>query len=262
MKYIATISGGKDSVAMCDLLLKNGYPIDYILFNDTGLEFKEMYKYIDKVESYFKERYNKEIIRTKPKKTFEELIFGKRVRGQNEGKVKGFFSASIPFCDLRSYAKDYPTKEFLKKNNITEYTMYIGYTNNEKKRAKSYKDQNPNSIFPLIEYFDMSEDDCKRYLIEQEMENPLYRHFNRTGCKFCHYQSEDAWFKIWKYYNDEWQELKALEQKLLEMDAVSPHIFLEHRTTDDMEKLFKAKDKQNSLFDFSDEPIKDCFCKI
>ncbi len=27
MKYIATISGGKDSTVMCDLLLKNNYPI-------------------------------------------------------------------------------------------------------------------------------------------------------------------------------------------------------------------------------------------
>ena len=39
MKYIATISFGKDSTVMCDLLLKNGYPVDYIVFTDTLLEF-------------------------------------------------------------------------------------------------------------------------------------------------------------------------------------------------------------------------------
>ncbi|WP_026803606.1 phosphoadenosine phosphosulfate reductase domain-containing protein [Aliarcobacter lanthieri] len=51
--YIATISGGKDSVAMTDLLLKNGYPVDYILFYDTFLEFPIMYKYLEKVKKYF-----------------------------------------------------------------------------------------------------------------------------------------------------------------------------------------------------------------
>ena len=29
-----------------------------------------------------------------------------------------------------------------------------------------------------------------------------------------------------------------------------------------MEKKFKTIDNQGSLFDFSDEPLKDCFCKI
>ena len=54
MKYIATISGGKDSTVMCDLLLKNGYQVDYIVFNNTLIEHKEMYQYINKLEKYFK----------------------------------------------------------------------------------------------------------------------------------------------------------------------------------------------------------------
>jgi hypothetical protein len=29
-----------------------------------------------------------------------------------------------------------------------------------------------------------------------------------------------------------------------------------------MENKFIEADKQGSLFDFSDEPLKDCFCKI
>lgn len=39
MKYIATLSGGKDSTAMIDLLLRNNYPLDYIVFKDTLHEF-------------------------------------------------------------------------------------------------------------------------------------------------------------------------------------------------------------------------------
>jgi len=131
-----------------------------------------------------------------------------------------------------------------------------------RERAKSFKNNNQNVIFPLIEYFDMSELDCKRYLIDQEMENPLYRYFNRTGCKFCHYQSEQDWYNIWKYFNEDWQELKELEKRINKTNTLHKTIFSNFRTTNDMEKLFIQKDKQGSLFNFSDEPLKDCFCKI
>jgi len=262
MKYIATISGGKDSVTMVDLLLKNDYPVDYIVFNDTKLEFKMMYDYIDKLNEYFKNRYNKEIIKTEPDIEFKDLILRDRTRGERKGKTKGFLSPEMPFCDFRKYSKINPLQKWLKKNNIKDYILYIGFTKDEIARADNFRKNNPNTIFPLIEYFNMSELDCKKYLIEQEMENPLYRYFSRTGCKFCHYQSEQDWYHIWKYFNKDWQELKELEKKVMRSNADNKYIFSNFKNTDDMEKLFIQKEKQGSLFDFSDEPIKDCFCKI
>ena len=74
--YIATISGGKDSTVATDLLLKNSYPVDYILFHDTLQEFPLMYDYIEKLKVYFKDRYNKDIIVLKPKTTFEDWCYG------------------------------------------------------------------------------------------------------------------------------------------------------------------------------------------
>ena len=85
--YIATISGGKDSVTMCDLLLKNGYPVDYIIFIDTLQEHNEMYKYINKVNVYFKLRYGKKITVLKPKTTFEDWCFGEVTRGDKKGVI-------------------------------------------------------------------------------------------------------------------------------------------------------------------------------
>lgn len=45
MKYIATLSGGKDSTAMVDMLLRYSHPLDYIVFKDTLHEFELMYRY-------------------------------------------------------------------------------------------------------------------------------------------------------------------------------------------------------------------------
>jgi len=260
--YIATISGGKDSVAMTDLLLKNGYPVDYIVFHDTLIELDEMYEYIEKLKKYFKERYNKEIIVTKPKFDFETLIFRKRVRGNRKGEVAGLFDASSPFCEWRREAKIKPFERFLKEKNIKNYKIYIGFTTDEKHRVNR---DNKEQIFPLIDYFNMSENDCKRYLVEQEMENPIYRYFNRTGCAICPFQSKRDFYTLYKHYPKWWNYMKDIEKRVRELGDVKKenlYWFVDYKTCEDLEKEFKKMDKQKSLFELDDEPAKDCFCRI
>ena len=181
--YIAKLSGGKDSTAMVDLLLRNNYPLDYILFCDTLAEFSAMYEYLDKLDAYFKKAYDKSITRTKP----------------------------------------------------------------------------------MITDFKMSERDCQAYLKERELENPLYRHFTRTGCAFCPAQSMRAKFNLWKHYPSEWQKIKELESEILAQEAKGEKIYNKYWfnkwSVDELETRFEAQDDGcGSLFD--DEPLKDCFCKF
>lgn len=255
MKYIATISGGKDSVTMCDLLLKNGYPVDYIIFNDTTAEFDEMYFYIEKLKTYFKERYNKEIITTTPTRNFEDSIMRKVKRSSTEsrnGQFVGIPVVADPRCHLRKTLKMIPTDKWINKNIKGDYKIYIGYTTDEKDRATD----NDRNLYPLINYFNMSEEDCKRYLVEQEMENRLYRFFKRTGCKLCPYKTEQDWWQIYHNFNKDYEEAKEIEDKLSGQKEYK--YFLGMKSLKKWEKEFR----QGSLFDFSDEPLKDCFCKI
>jgi len=43
MKYIASVSFGKDSLAMLLLLIEKQYKIDEVIFYDTGMEFQAIY---------------------------------------------------------------------------------------------------------------------------------------------------------------------------------------------------------------------------
>lgn len=43
VKYIASCSFGKDSLAMVLLLLEKKYPLDEVIFFDTGMEFRAIY---------------------------------------------------------------------------------------------------------------------------------------------------------------------------------------------------------------------------
>ena len=43
VKHIASVSFGKDSLAMLLLLVEEGWPLDEVVFYDTGMEFKAIY---------------------------------------------------------------------------------------------------------------------------------------------------------------------------------------------------------------------------
>lgn len=267
--YIATISGGKDSTVMCDMLLKNNYPVDYIIFTDTLAEHKEMYEYIDKVNDYFKSRYKKEITILKPNKTPEDIMFAKvidRKGVKRVGQIKGIPNPIAGFCEWRSEAKLKPIERWKKKLGIKNVKTYIGFTLDEGDRAN--RDDDCTNLYPLIDNFKMSEEQCKQYLIVQEMENPLYKHFSRTGCAWCPASSMRDKYQIWKHYPDVWDFMKKTEERLVKLEESGETIISIgwHRQKSEsisfLEKQFISMNKQGSLFDFSDEPLKDCFCKI
>lgn len=265
--YIATISGGKDSVAQADLLCKNGYPVDYIIFQNTLLELPMMYKYIEKLKKYFFSRYKKEVIALLPDTTFEEWCFGV-IRDKNSmmsGHIRGIPIVWAEPCFWRRESKEKPSNKFIKENNIQKSLTYIGYTYKENRSIKDT--ENHKFYYPLKYDFKMTETDCQEYLVNQDMENPIYRFLTRSGCGVCPAQSDKAWYGVWKNSKDDWDYMKFVESRLnfyesQGMKVKNKHWFTRYRTCEDMEKLFKEKDKQGSLFDFNDEPLKDCFCKI
>ena len=49
MKYIASCSFGKDSLAMVLGLIERGLPLDEVVFYDTGMEFQAIYNVRDRL---------------------------------------------------------------------------------------------------------------------------------------------------------------------------------------------------------------------
>lgn len=49
MKYIASVSWGKDSLAMLIRLINESRPLDEVVFYDTGMEFNAIYEIRDKI---------------------------------------------------------------------------------------------------------------------------------------------------------------------------------------------------------------------
>jgi 3'-phosphoadenosine 5'-phosphosulfate sulfotransferase (PAPS reductase)/FAD synthetase len=261
MIYLSLLSGGQDSTAMTLRLLELGYPVDYIIFSDTGLEFDEMYEYLDKLDLFFQRKYGKKIIRLKPKKDFEYWAFGEVTRGENIGLIRGTPLVQYP-CFWKKESKIAPFEKWLKKNNIKEHIKYIGYTFTELERAKGIEEK--GIVAPLID-FKWTEKDVQKYLKDNMMENKLYQHFSRTGCSVCPKKTINEKYMVYKHYPEKWSYMVDVEHRLkLAREAKGQkHYPAWHGTlfTNEMEKLFKKKDKQQT-FEFDFEPVQDCFCKI
>lgn len=50
MKYVASCSFGKDSLAMVLRLIEEKKPLDYVVFYDTGMEFQAIYNIRDRLQ--------------------------------------------------------------------------------------------------------------------------------------------------------------------------------------------------------------------
>lgn len=261
MKYIASISGGQDSTAMTVRMLELGMPLDYIVFCDTGNEFKEMYAYLDRLDVYLKNKFNIVITRLKGKHTLETLVNTPFSKGKNKGKIRGLpYSSMMSFCtrDLKVQLLNNFARSL--KDDVTQY---IGYVAREKNRVHVSDKKYITLEFPLINW-QWNEPEVSSYLKEKTLFNELYNHFSRTGCKFCPKQSLDSWYALYAHHSVEFQEAKRWEEIAAKQDA---HIqyFRSDFSLFQLEERFEKRLKKETntpqfQLDWNDENVS-CMCK-
>ena len=203
-KYVVNFSGGKDSTAMLFKLIELGKPIDSIIFADTGLEFPEMYKHIEKVQ--------KMIYPLKIDIVRSEFSFWEKV------KRKGFPHANHRWCSTE--LKVQPIRKFLReKFGFHRYFMveYIGYAVGEEKRAfkkKSKSNSYRKYEFPLID-LDMTEKDALNYCYKLGFGwGGLYEKMDRVSCWICPFQNKRDVEVLKTYYPEYLQKILDLEKEL------------------------------------------------
>ena len=183
-KHIVSFSGGKDSTAMLLKMLDLGMQIDEVVFGDTGLEFQELYDYVDRIERFIK----RPITRIRPDRTFFDWFFGAVTKGKHKGKMRGF-PPQNSHCYWSREVKEYALKRYC----YGQY-VYIGVAKDEEHRAKPHAKF--TAMYPLVEW-GWTEQNCLSYLKMRGLENPLYTHVSRLGCWLCPKQNLQSlrWLK-------------------------------------------------------------------
>ena len=227
MKSIVSFSGGKDSTAMLLRMLEENMQVDEIIYCDTYKEFPQMYKHIEKIKKYIKEKYNKEITTLKAEKDFDYYMFEhEKTRGKNKGKRGyGWSSGRCRWCT--TLLKNNAINKYLLKYKQEGYIEYIGIAYDEQNRIK-------DKFYPLVDW-KMTEKDCLEYCYSKGFNwSGLYEHLDRVSCWCCPLKRISEYKVLYKYYPELWQKLK-------EMDKKANNRFRKDYTVEELENKFKEE---------------------
>lgn len=235
MKYIASCSFGKDSLAMIIKIKELGLPLDEVIYcdirfdNNISGETPAMAEFIPKAEKILKEKFNITVKHITYKKTFKEQFYTKKTKGKHVGDNYGFPFVIGAWCNSR--LKIYPIKEYIR--NIKEPVIqYVGIAYDEPKR---YERLNHNThIAPLYD-LKITEAEAMEICKKYDLVSPIYETSFRGGCWFCPKQRISQLKWLYKEHKELWDLLKDMEKD-------SHNTFKPNMTISQLEERFKNEE--------------------
>ena len=214
MRYIASCSGGKDSVAQLILAKEHGEPLDEVVYCEVMFspeisgEMPEHRDFVYRTVKPFVEGVigcNFRVLRAK--RTYSDCFAAEVTRGKNIGKVRGYPLAGR--CWANRDCKVEPITKFWKAIG-DDVIQYVGIAADEPKRLERLRGTN---LVSLLEKYNVAERDAKRLCEKYGMLSPVYRITSRNGCWFCPFCKEAEWEHMINKHEDIFDRLIDLENK-------------------------------------------------
>ena len=185
MKYISSVSFGKDSLAMLLLLIENQYDLDEVIFYDTGMEFQAIYDIRDIIKGLL-QKLNITYTELKPKESFTYKMLEKEVHKRN-GQIQKGYGLCGGRCRWGTTEKNKTIEKYLKEKYGQDYMEFIGIAFDETNRIE--KERNKHKLLPLVDW-KMTEKDCLEYCYNrgfywEENGIKLYDILDRASCWCC-----------------------------------------------------------------------------
>ena len=218
VKYIASVSFGKDSLAMLLRLLKERYPLDFVVFYNTGMEFACIYKIRDAVIQLLNERGIR-FVELSPDEPFIYSALERKIKyRKQDGYHYGYGWCGGP-CRWATQYKLQAIQRFKASLN-DEVIDYVGIAADEPERFDKAKCE--GKVLPLVQW-GMTEADCLQYCRDsgfswQEWSPAttsgyvdLYDILDRVSCWCCANKNLKELRNIYKYLPQYWQRLKDMQ---------------------------------------------------
>lgn len=233
MKYIASVSFGKDSLAMLLILIEKNYPLDEVVYFDTGMEFQAIYNIRDKIKPLLESKGIK-YTELKPKCEFCYKMFDKPVKAKN-GTTHYGYSWCGGRCRWGTTEKLVALEKYCKGA-----VEYVGIASDEPKRLE--KERKGNKQFPLAEW-NMTEKDCLAYCYARGFDwiedgVHLYDVLDRVSCWCCANKNLKELKNYYLYLPKYWQKLKDLQSR-----TDRPFKYNKY-TIFDLEEKFKLEEQE------------------
>lgn len=220
MKYVASCSFGKDSLAMVLLLIEKKYPLDEVIFYDTEMEFQAIYNNKIKMEKILAEQNIKFTV-LKDSLPFEYRAFEKEVRTRS-GIVKRGYNWCGGMARWGTSGKLSTINRHYKENYGDELIIeYVGIASDEPQRIEKYRSKRNKTVklYPLSEW-NMTEQDCLDYCYSngwdwKENGVELYEILDRVSCWCCANKNQKEIKNIMTYLPEYWKRIREYEDKCL-----------------------------------------------
>lgn len=239
MKYIASCSFGKDSLAMVLRLLEENKPLDEVIFYDTGMEFDSIYRNRDRIKELLSLKHIR-YTELGSKNSFLFDMFIRPVKYRNPENHKYPYHYGYEWCGgcvrwwtsgkLATIKKHY--KDTYGDEEIFEY---VGIAYDELSRIKN----DVQKLYPLIEW-KMTEKDCLQYCYDKgfnwkENNIELYDVLDRVSCWCCRNKNLKELKNIYMHMPEYWQKLRGIQSRIdSPMKGVGKSVF-------DLEERFKRE---------------------
>lgn len=232
MKYIVSLSGGKDSMATVILAKAYGLPLDAavyvrVMFDGTrSADPPEHDMFMYDVAIPTLESWGVPVIVLQSKKTFKDVFYTARSRGKYVGQIVGFPMQGK--CEVNSSCKRPCFQAVDKLFPGEEVIQYVGIAADEPKRLTRLK-ENRVSLLARYGYTEkMATYLCKYY----GLLSPMYEYTSRGGCFFCPNTRDSALKHLKDFHPDLWKEL-------LEMSSAPNKIKDTFNRTETLEEIDK-----------------------
>lgn len=209
-RYIASVSFGKDSLAMLLMLIERNEPVDEVVFYDTGMEFQAVYDTRDKMLPFLRERGIK-YTELRPSNDMEYDMIERPVNERSGGKHNGYGWCGACGCRWGTTLKIEAIDRY-----CGQEINYIGIAHDERERL--IKERKPNKRFPLAEW-GITEGEALLYCYQKgfywvEEGKPLYALLDRVSCWCCGMKNLSELRNYYRYLPKYWSGLKRLQTQI------------------------------------------------
>lgn len=251
MKYIASCSFGKDSIATILLAKEHNEPLDEIVYcevmfdKDISGELPEHRDFIYGKAIPIFESWGYKVVVLHSQNTYVDLFYRMVEKSKTEirnGKIRGFPMSMG--CHMNSGAKIPPIREYW-KSQVEDVTQYVGIAIDEPLRIDRVI-QSKNQV-SLLQKYGYTEEKAKEKCKDYGLLSPIYKFTNRGGCWFCPNQKIQELKHLRDNHSDLWNTLIELSKE----DTANPYFNAFRKiTVQDLEERFMWEDNQMTVFDY------------
>ena len=201
-------------------LIEEEYPLDIVLFYDTGMEFDSIYRVRDKILPILREK-GIQFVELHDERSFEYMAIEHMLKKRKKNGYHKGYGWCGGGCRWGTALKSDNIKRF-KKSLGCEITDYVGIAADEPHRFE--KSKREDKRLPLVEW-GMSEQDCLNYCRERgykwteytpDGEIDLYDILDRVSCWCCRNKNYKELRNIYWRLPFYWTKLKVMQTKILE----------------------------------------------